>query len=204
MPEDSKWEPQGIPEPPRDSPPRPVTFGSVPPAVPNGNKNNSLPWFLWVFAGCGCLALFLIPIILVFVFVASNKFTNFEDIGNSYYMEEVETTANAIKKCIEVEKGRETITEKIYSNDTCANKDYLYDSHYLTVTPLSDLRILTNPLKTKICVYITFYGGQEEDLVTSWNTEEGMSESGKGTKECSNEKSSKTKTATNSASPSAN
>ena len=44
----------------------------VPPSVPNASKNNSLPWFLWILAGCGCLAFVVVPIIIIIAIIAIN------------------------------------------------------------------------------------------------------------------------------------
>ena len=159
--------------------------------------------FLWAFAGCGCLGFVVIPILIIVAIIALNPDGRIYESQSEYYTRELNTTGKAIKDCIESEKDKGTPTEKIYSAETCVNKDYLYDNHFLTTQSISELRISSDVSKSKICSYVTYYDYKSrEDLVTSWDTEKGLSKPGKGTKICTNSEN-KTPTATNSATASA-
>jgi len=177
--------------------PQPVT-----PKVPNGNKKNSLPWFLWIFAGCGCLGFLIVPLFVIAI-VVINPMGKITSSLNASYTKEIESTGNSVIDCISAEKAKGVTNDKIFSLEACANKDYLFDNHYTETSILSDIRLLVSPAKSKVCAYLSYYNFQtKHDILLSWDSVKGMAADGKGTKICA-DLAKEVPTATNSATVSA-
>ena len=130
MQEETKWVPQEIPNLPQNPPALDVNQGPIPPQVPNANKKNSLPWFLWVLAGCGCLGFVVVPIIIIIAIIAINPLKGINEAQERANQVIVRDVGSAIQICIDSEKAKGVEPTKIYSKEICANSDYLVQNNY--------------------------------------------------------------------------
>lgn len=153
---------------PNPTPPQQTTQ-VVPPEV----SKQSMPLFLKIMIGCGCLgvlALFLVPILITFI--AINPSERISEQNSRSNGSDVRAATVSVQTCItkEVSDGANPAT--IYSKNLCANPSYLMEQ-YTEETLSTDLVFSVNPTNSKICVY-----QGEGDGLASWDSTEGVIKQG--------------------------
>lgn len=150
----------------------PVAPGQIP-----GQGKGGTPWFVWVLASCGGCAVLLIVLIIIVV-VALNPLKRIGDAEDSLFKTQVNKAGLAVTACIEGEKTKGVVPDKIYSLETCANEDYLiahYSSEQVLISSSSSTnayskKFLVNESKNKICIYATYTKPDSKVAVVSWDS----------------------------------
>ncbi len=149
----------------------PATPGSTQPPVPTAMPKKGMPLFLKLMIGCGCIAAFGVPFILIMiVIVAINPAAKINEAKERSSQAALRSVAESVNNCVTAEKAKGTPAKQIFSTTNgCGDKNYLLSSKYQSSVALVETTYLADSANTKICIYT-----DQSGKIISWDSTVGV------------------------------